>query len=61
MKPLPLIGDEKMASAPDNNDPAKAAIVLLKILRRGEQQIRDGKGRPATDLLNNLRGLRKST
>lgn len=48
-----------MSSAPDNNDPAKAAIVLLKILRRGEQQIRDGKIRPATDALNNLRGRGK--
>jgi hypothetical protein len=32
-----------MASAPNNGDLAKAAIVLLEILKLHEQQIRDGK------------------
>lgn len=60
-KPLPLPGDEKMSSLPDNSDPAKAAIVLLEILKRGEQQIRDGNIRPTADVLNDLHGRRKST
>ena len=50
-----------MPQPPDNNDPAKAAFVLLKILKLGEQQIRDGKVRPAAEVLNDLRGRRKST
>jgi hypothetical protein len=61
MKPLPLPGDEKMPSAPDNGDPVTAAFVLLEILERGEKQIRDGKVRPAAEVLNDLRGRRKSS
>jgi len=50
-----------MPSAPDNGDPVTATLVLLEILERGEQQIRDGKVRPAADVLNDLRGRRKSS
>lgn len=50
-----------MSSVPDNGDPEKAAFVLLKILERGEKQIRDGKVRPTADVLKNLRGRRKSS
>jgi hypothetical protein len=61
MKPLRLSGDEKMPQTSGNSYPAKAAFVLLEILKRGEQQIRDGKVRPAADVLNKLRQQRKST
>jgi hypothetical protein len=61
MKPLPPQGDENMASAPDNSDPVTAAIVLLEILKRGEQQIRAGNVRHAAEVLNYLRGRGKST
>ncbi|MDX9896563.1 MAG: hypothetical protein RBS34_14035 [Desulfofustis sp.] len=50
-----------MPPAPDHSDPAKAAFVLQEILKRGEQQIRDGKVRPAAEVLNDLRQQRKST
>jgi hypothetical protein len=51
-----------MPSVPVNNDPAKeAAFVLLEILKHGEQQIRDGKVRPAAEVLNELHQQRKST
>ncbi len=50
-----------MASAPDNSDPVTAAIVLLEILKRGEQQIRAGNVRHAAEVLNYLRGRGKST
>ncbi|GAB6081972.1 hypothetical protein JCM30471_08860 [Desulfuromonas carbonis] len=50
-----------MLQASVNGDPAKATFALLEILRRGELQIRDGKVRPAAEVLNDLRQQRKST
>ena len=50
-----------MPTAPDNNDAAKDAFVLLEILKRGEQQIQDGRLRPAADVLSDLRRRHKST
>jgi hypothetical protein len=50
-----------MPSAPDNGDSVTATFVLLEILERGEQQTRDGKVRPAAEVLNKLRQQRKST
>jgi len=44
-----------------NSDPAKATLVLLEILERGEKQIQDSKFRPATDVLKSLREPHKST
>jgi hypothetical protein len=50
-----------MPQTSGNSYPAKAAFVLLEILERGENQIRDGKVRPAAEVLNDLRGRRKSS
>ena len=46
---------------PGNSDPAKATLVLLEILKRGEKQIQDGKVRPAADVLNDIRRRHKTT
>ena len=50
-----------MPQASGNGVPVTAAIVLLEILKRGEQQIRGGNVRHAAEVLNNLRQKRKST
>jgi hypothetical protein len=57
----PSQGDENMTPDLGNSDPAKATLVLLEILKRGEKQIQDGKFRPATDVLKSLREPHKST
>lgn len=50
-----------MPQSSDNSDPEKAVLVLLKILKCGEQQIQGGKLPPAADVLRDLRRQKKST